>query len=116
MTDGYSGRSLSFRVDKGRWEGSVESGEKWSWMSDGQRKKAEDYFGKMAAYYTKVTSEEMVIHGGRREGAGRKKISGGVRHMWTVPPDIDQAVRERGTQWLWDIARTILAYDQKKNT
>lgn len=43
--------------------------------------------------------------------AGRKKIEGGVRRMWTVPPDIDQAVQERGTKWLWQVARVVLAYE-----
>lgn len=31
--------------------------------------------------------------------------------MWTVPPDIDAAVQERGTKWLWQIARVVLAYE-----
>lgn len=43
--------------------------------------------------------------------AGRKKVEGGVRRMWTVPPDIDAAVQERGTKWLWQIARVVLAYE-----
>ena len=43
--------------------------------------------------------------------AGRKKIEGGVRRMWTVPPDIDAAVQQRGTKWLWQVARVVLAYE-----
>ena len=43
--------------------------------------------------------------------AGRKKVEGGVRRMWTVPPDIDAAVQQRGTKWLWQIARVVLAYE-----
>lgn len=43
--------------------------------------------------------------------AGRKRVEGGVRRMWTVPPDIDAAVQERGTKWLWQIARVVLAYE-----
>jgi hypothetical protein len=31
--------------------------------------------------------------------------------MWTVPPDIDAAVQERGTKWLWQVARVVLAYE-----
>ena len=31
--------------------------------------------------------------------------------MWTVPPDVDAAVQERGTKWLWQIARVVLAYE-----
>ena len=43
--------------------------------------------------------------------AGRKKIEGGVRRMWTVPPDIDAAVQQHGTKWLWQVARVVLAYE-----
>ena len=43
--------------------------------------------------------------------AGRKRVEGGVRRMWTVPPDIDAAVQQRGTKWLWQIARVVLAYE-----
>ena len=43
--------------------------------------------------------------------AGRKRVEGGVRRMWTVPPDVDAAVQERGTKWLWQIARVVLAYE-----
>lgn len=43
---------------------------------------------------------------------GRKRIEGGVRRMWTVPPDVDAAVQERGTKWLWQVARVVLAYEQ----
>ena len=43
--------------------------------------------------------------------AGRKKVEGGVRRMWTVPPDIDAAVQQRGTKWLWQVARVVLAYE-----
>lgn len=43
--------------------------------------------------------------------AGRKKVEGGVRRMWTVPPDIDAAVQQRGTKWLWQIVRVVLAYE-----
>lgn len=44
--------------------------------------------------------------------AGRKRVEGGVRRMWTVPPDVDAAVQERGTKWLWQIAHVVLAYEQ----
>lgn len=40
--------------------------------------------------------------------AGRKRVEGGVRRMWTVPPDIDAAVQQRGTKWLWQVARVVL--------
>lgn len=56
MTDNFSGRSLTFRTTRSKWESALENG-KWDWMSDGQRKKAEDFFGKMAAYYTSVEAE-----------------------------------------------------------
>lgn len=42
---------------------------------------------------------------------GRKRVEGGVRRMWTVPPDVDAVVQERGTKWLWQIARVVLAYE-----
>ena len=42
---------------------------------------------------------------------GRKRVEGGVRRMWTVPPDVDAAVQERGTKWLWQVARVVLAYE-----
>lgn len=53
MSDQHSGRSIKFRVPRSRWETPNECS-KYGWMSDGQRKKAEDYFGKMAAYYTSI--------------------------------------------------------------
>lgn len=31
--------------------------------------------------------------------------------MWTVPPDVDAAVQQRGTKWLWQVARVVLAYE-----
>ena len=31
--------------------------------------------------------------------------------MWTVPPDIDAAVQQHGTKWLWQVARVVLAYE-----
>lgn len=31
--------------------------------------------------------------------------------MWTVPPDVDAAVQERGTKWVWQIVRVVLAYE-----
>ena len=44
---------------------------------------------------------------------GRKKIEGGVRRMWTVPPDIDDIVQKRGTKWLWTVVRAIEAYESR---
>ena len=32
--------------------------------------------------------------------------------MWTVPPEVDLVVQERGTKWLWQIVRIVLAYEQ----
>lgn len=52
MTDNYSGRSLTFRTTLSKWESKLD---KWDWMSDGQRKKAEDFFGKYNAYYASIT-------------------------------------------------------------
>ena len=43
---------------------------------------------------------------------GRKKVEGGVRRMWTVPPDIDAVVQEKGTKWVWTCLRAIIAYEQ----
>lgn len=42
---------------------------------------------------------------------GRKKVEGGVRRMWTVPPDIDAVIQERGTKWMWTSLRAIIAYE-----
>lgn len=56
MTDNYSGRSLTFRTTRSKWESSLENGA-WDWMSDGQRKKAEDFFGKENAYHTSMEAE-----------------------------------------------------------
>ena len=44
---------------------------------------------------------------------GRKKIDGGVRRMWTVPPDIDVIIQKRGTKWLWTVVRAIEAYESR---
>lgn len=50
-------------------------------------------------------------HGGRRPGAGKPKIEGGVRHYWTVPADVDAIVKEHGTKWLWEAARCQAAVE-----
>ena len=44
---------------------------------------------------------------------GRKKIDGGVRRMWTVPPDIDVIIQDRGTKWLWTVVRAIESYESR---
>ena len=45
-------------------------------------------------------------------GGGRPKVEGGVRRMWTVPPDVDAVVQERGTKWMWEAARFKLAFER----
>ena len=50
--------------------------------------------------------------GGPQPGSGRPKVEGGVRHMWTVPPDIEAVVQERGTKWLWEAARFKLTFER----
>lgn len=49
LTDKYTGRSITLSIknytDEEYW---------YNQISDGQRKKIENYFGKMAAYYTNV--------------------------------------------------------------
>ena len=45
---------------------------------------------------------------------GRKKIEGGVRRMWTVPPDIDVIIQKRGTKWLRTVVRAIEAYESRR--
>ena len=49
--------------------------------------------------------------GGAQPGSGRTKVEGGVRRMWTVPPDVDAVVHERGTKWLWEAVRFKLKFD-----
>lgn len=56
MTDNYSGRALNFRTTRIRWKSALENWP-YDWMSDGQRKKAEDYFGKYNAYHTRLEVE-----------------------------------------------------------
>lgn len=54
FTDAYSGRAISCRV---KWFEDFEEFSDdncWTILSDYQRKKIEDFFGKMAAYYTKA--------------------------------------------------------------
>ena len=53
LTDTYSNRSLNFRVNASKFDDDIES--KWQWLSDGQRKKAEDFFGKENAYHTSMS-------------------------------------------------------------
>lgn len=52
-----------------------------------------------------MEKEEKKSWGGKRQGAGRKKIKGGVIHTWTVPADIHALFLEHGTKWLWDTIR-----------
>lgn len=56
--------------------------------------------------------KEHKTQGGARKGAGRPKVKGGVRRMWTVPPDIDAAVQTRGTKWLWKSVRFAIAFEK----
>ena len=49
LTDKYSGRSIILSIN------NYDEEEYWyNQISDGQRRKIEDFFGKMAAYYTNV--------------------------------------------------------------
>lgn len=50
--------------------------------------------------------------GGYREGAGRKRIEGGIRHTWTIPKDIHDLAEEKGTEFLWDAVRFKVTFDQ----
>lgn len=52
FTDTYSGRSVSFRTQKNMVDIVNGLEDKYSWMSDGQRKKLESFFGKEMAYHT----------------------------------------------------------------
>lgn len=49
--------------------------------------------------------------GGKREGAGRKKIDG-HRRMWTIPTDIDNIAKEKGKEFLWDAIRQVCKKNQ----
>lgn len=67
--------------------------------------------GRKLYAYGEVVAELVTMRGGFREGSGRPKVEGGVRRMWTVPPDVDAAIQERGTKWLWELVRTRLSFE-----
>lgn len=46
----------------------------------------------------------MEKRGGKREGAGRKKV-GNVRKTWTIPDDILEVKEAKGIQYIWDAVR-----------
>ena len=46
----YSGRAIALRVE----EKKFNNADNWEWLSDYQRKRIEDFFGKTQAYYCKV--------------------------------------------------------------
>ena len=46
----------------------------------------------------------MEKRGGKREGAGRKKV-GNVRKTWTIPDDIMEVKEAKGIQYIWDAVR-----------
>lgn len=50
--------------------------------------------------------------GGYREGAGRKKLQQGVKHLWVIPQDIHELAEKHGTAWLWDAVRFKVKFDQ----
>ena len=52
LTDTYSNRSLGFCVKVSKLDLEASN---WGWLSDGQRKKAEDFFGKENAYHTSMS-------------------------------------------------------------
>lgn len=63
LTDNYSDRSLRLRFmrDLSKYDSLKEyfsENEKWTWLTDGQRKKIEDFFGKVNAYYTTISFDE----------------------------------------------------------
>ena len=60
-------------------------------------------------------SEDKVqfAQGGKREGAGRKKV-GNVRKTWTIPDDIMEVKEAKGIQYIWEAVRFKLAFDKKK--
>lgn len=53
LLDEYSGRSIDLRVKDKDWRKTEWLGS-WSFLTDYQRKRIESYFGKVAAYYTKI--------------------------------------------------------------
>ena len=55
---------------------------------------------------------EQSKRGGAQPGAGRKKVEGGVRRMWTVLTDVDAVVLERGTKIVWEAVRFKLALER----
>ena len=50
VVDTFSGRAIALRVE----EKKFNDADGWEWLSDYQRKRIEDFFGKMQAYYCKV--------------------------------------------------------------
>lgn len=55
LTDRFSGRYITLRVNKSEWENRESN---YGWLTDSQRRKVEDYFGKVAAYYTRIEVEQ----------------------------------------------------------
>ena len=51
--------------------------------------------------------------GGKREGAGRKKV-GNVRKTWTIPDDIMEVKEAKGIQYIWDAVRFKVKFDNMK--
>lgn len=49
--------------------------------------------------------------GGYREGAGRKKLPQGVKHLWVIPQDIHELAERYGTAWLWEAVRFKVKFD-----
>ncbi|MCQ2202379.1 MAG: hypothetical protein MJZ27_09865 [Bacteroidales bacterium] len=54
-----------------------------------------------------------IKRGGKREGAGRKKIDA-VTHTWQVPVDVHEIAKEKGTAYLWDAVRFKVKFDSYK--
>lgn len=57
--------------------------------------------------------ENKFAQGGKREGAGRKKV-GNVRKTWTIPDDIMEIVEKKGTAYVWDAVRFKVKFDNFK--
>lgn len=52
----------------------------------------------------------MESRGGKREGAGRKKV-GNFRKTWTIPDDVMEIVEKKGTAYVWEAVRFKVKFD-----
>lgn len=90
---------------------SLEISDKWELFTPDDEWMDDEYQGaEYYAYDKRKQPKEKENRGGQREGTGAKKVNG-RQHLWTIPSDIEEIAKEKGTAYLWECVRFKEKFD-----